>query len=206
MSRLLTILVVSVLACGTAFAVGPLLNHGDALPGWTGSTPFDDGEGFSGFVEWAVFGPGVVPYSDVNLPAPDANEFLYTYQVFPTDIESANLFFVNMKPSNEANDIGYFDLTPGIAPTSSGFTNAPPNLTQANWGFHVPSESVSDGLAYSSVNAPVVWFGGAADGGGSFGVSPLPSPGDLIPEPVTIALLLTGAGVFLASRRRRSGV
>ena len=204
MSRIVAFLAVVLLVCGTAFAVGPLLNHDDALPGWTGSTAFDDGDGFAGVVEWAVFGPGDFPYSDINLPAPAANQFVYAYQIMPDDVESANLFFVNMKPSNEATGIGYFDLTPGLAPTNSWFTNAPPNLVQANWDLNVPSGSVSDGLAYSSVNAPVVWGGGAADGGASFSFGPLPAPGDLIPEPATMALLLLGA-VALAGLRRHRG-
>ncbi len=206
MSKILTSVLFVLLVCGTAFGVGPLLNHVDALAGWTGSTAFDDSAGLAGVVEWAVFGPGDFPYSDTNLPAPAANEFVYAYQVMPDDVESANLFFVNMQDSNEAGGIGYFDLTPGIAPTNSWFTNAPPNLFQANWDLNVPSGSASDGLAYSSVNAPVVWFGGAANGGASHTVVPLPAPGDLIPEPVTMTLLLAGAGAFVALRRKHSGV
>ena len=111
-----------------------------------------------------------------------------------------------MKDSNEANGIGYFDLTSGIVPSAAQFGGSAPNLVSADWLFPSTLEAglVSDGLAYSSINAPVNWFGFIQDGGqGGTPQGPLPSPGDVIPEPATIALLLLGAGAIIGIRRGR---
>ena len=158
MRKVASILIVALLACGTASA-GPLLNHAsawnDGSTTWTGSTSFSNTAGtLKADIEWAVFAPGVVPFSDANLPAPAANEFLYTYQIENTGSVEINLFWVNMKPSNEAVGIGWFALADGIDPSNADWGNSDPqDRATAEWTF--PSTliagEVSDGLAYSSL-------------------------------------------------------
>lgn len=211
MGKILSILTACVLFCGTAVA-GPLLNHADAWTDgngrtWTGSTHFVDGTGvLEADVEWSVFAPGDFPYVGYS---PTTGEFVYTYQVIvdPGSVET-NKFQVNMKPSNEANNIGWFnDLPGGIAPVAWAFASADPqNLVSADWTFagDLIAGTVSAGLAYSSINAPVDWFGFIQDGGqGGIPQGPLPSPGDVIPEPVTVASLLLAAALLATLRRRR---
>ena len=213
MYKILSLAVVGVLFCGTAWG-GPLLNHIDAWTDWdsrtwTGTTHLESASGdLVADVEWAVFGPDNSPYSGPNF-TPTAGEFVYAYQVIVQPSLEVNKFWVNMKPSNEANGIGWFDLPGGITPSLAEFGSTDPqNLVSADWTFAgdlLPGE-VSAGLAYSSINAPVDWLGFIQDGGqGGTPEGTLPSPGDVIPEPVTLAFLLLVGGVLLTLRRKSLG-
>ena len=210
MYRVVRFVVAGVLICGPVLA-GPLLNHPNAwVDGgsttWTGTTHFESGSGnLVADVEWSVFGPGNSPYSGPNF-TPTAGEFVYAYQVIVQPTLEVNKFWVNMKPSNEANGIGWFDLPSGIAPSLVAFGSGDPqNLVSADWTFPgtlLPA-TVSAGLAYSSINAPVDWFGFIQDGGqAGTPQATLPSPGDVIPEPVTLAFLLVVGGALFMLRRR----
>ena len=143
MRKVISILIVALLACGTASA-GPLLNHASAWTDpvtsttWTGSTHIQNVSGtLSAEVEWAVFGYDNCPYSGPNF-TPTAGEFVYAYQVINQGTLEINKFWVNMKASNEANGIGYFDLTPGVVPSTSQFSGTSPNLVTA-WSYHIRS-------------------------------------------------------------------
>ena len=212
MCKILSLAVVGVLFCATAWG-GPLLNHVDAWTDgdnvtWTGSTHIESAGGeLAADIEWAVFGPDDSPYSGANF-TPTAGEFVYAYQVIVDLRLEVNKFWVNMEPSNEANGIGWFDLPGGIAPSLSEFASVDPqNLVSADWTFAgdlLPGE-VSAGLAYSSINAPIEWLGFIQDGGqGGIPEGWVPSPGDVIPEPVTLVFLLLVGGVLLAIRRKNS--
>ena len=214
MSRVLTFLAVGLVVCGTAFG-GPLATHADAWTDseartWRGSTdiqmtdPGDPEKELSATVEWAVFADGDFPYADGDF-TPTTGEFTYAYQIEVTGDYQVNKAWVNMKPSNEANNVGVFDLTSGVEPTSADWGETDPeHRVSAIWlfsGFDVGE--VSNGLAYNSINEPVDWLGFIQDGGliGS-PQGTMPSPGDIIPEPATIGVLLLGAGALIGLRRR----
>ena len=199
------------LLCSSALA-GSLATDPDAYVDvnnitWCGTTTLyvvAGSETLSADVDWCVYGAGDYPFDPADGYTPTANEFVYVYQVDVTGTLEVNTFWVNMADSNEANNIGAFDLSSGVAPTNSAFGSTDPQkLVSANWTFggNLTPSLVSDGLAYSSINAPEMGLGFIQDGG-LLGQpqGPLPTPSDEIPEPVTVVLLAAGA---LAVLRRK---
>lgn len=206
--------VLAVVLLASATALGGLATDSNAYddgvnPQWNGSVHFystGGGDTIEADVEYTVYAPGDFTYTGLGY-TPTPGEFVYAYQVIPTagsvDIKT---FWVNMLASNEANNIGSFTLG-GIAPTSAFFGNADPqNLVSANWEFLggiLVNPSSSYGLAYSSINAPIMYVGFIQDGGlAGMPDSPLPSPSDEIPEPAT--MLVLAAGALLAAFCRRA--
>jgi len=209
--RTKVILVVIGLLSASALA-GPLASHPNAFTDdssvvWRGTTTLyvvAGSETLSADVDWCVFAPGGYPFDVADGYTPTPGEFVYAYQIDVTGTLEVNTFWVNMADSNEANNIGAFDLSSGVAPTNSAFGSTDPQkLVSANWTFGgaLTPGLVSDGLAYSSVNAPEMGLGFIQDGG-LLGQpqGPLPTPSDEIPEPLTMTLLAAGA---LALLRRK---
>lgn len=189
-----------VMAFGASAEAGVLDGHasafndgnGPSAGAWTASTPFDNGVGVSGTVEWAVFGPGDFPFAGYS---PPAGELTYAFQIFSTGSAAIHSLTLN-DPNGAAGNIGSFGDLAGEAPTSSTLT------TQAIWNFAgLDAGENSTGLAFSSIKTPDSLFGVVVNGG-SFAVAiPLPVPGSNdIPEPASLALL--GAGGLLMLRRR----
>jgi len=199
---ILGVLAVSASSAWAGALAGDPLAYFDGVTTWHGTTVMTgtgSSAGFSAAIDWCVYGPGDYPGSYVAA----ANEFVYAYQIFVTGAEPLAKLTVGMLDSNEANDISNdATLVAGEAPSSAYFLAPPPNLDSAIWEFTslIPGDN-SDGLVYSSVNAPLMFFGSIQDTG-KYADGELPSPSDVIPEPMTMSLLLAGlAGLSL---RRRS--
>jgi len=161
---------------------------------WTASTAFDNGSGLSGFVDWAVFGPGSFPFTGYT---PTAGELTYAYQVFSTGPDAIHTFSLDLNGGAGANNIGSFSDLAGQVPSSQSLG------AQAIWNFSGIAQSLnSSGLAFSALQVPTSFFGTVVNGGGFDFVFPLPTPSSNdIPEPASLALLTLG-GMILLPRRK----
>ena len=192
---------VVVISGGPALA-GMLDGHSGAFSDgsttWTGQTLFDNGTGLSGYVDWAVFAPGVFPYAGYT---PTPGEMVYAYQVFNTGADALTLFTVPL--SNPADNIGVFADLSGDAQTAMLLLPSPSG--KAEWQFAgILSPGNSIGLAFSSLYLPEETFATAVDGGAFSVIVPIPSPSSVIlPEPITVSLLAAGATVLVGRRRNR---
>jgi hypothetical protein len=189
-------MVLSVGVFAVSAQAGDLDGHANAFA--SGSSSFDAGGGFSGYVDYAVFMPGSFPYVGYT---PDAGEAVYAYQVFNTGSVALSVFFDVLV--NEANDIGAFtdigDVTPSLMQMFG-----PPG--QARWTFSSPNVQPTEssiGLAFSSTKLPTLFLGGVIDGGQAEYVDVLVPGADDIPEPMTMAFLASGGAALLARRRRK---
>jgi len=195
---------IALLAGGNTASAGILNGHPQAYndgvnPTWTGSTPFTVGS-LSGFVDYAVFAPGVFPFAGGGY-TPTAGELTYTYQVTVTGTASLSLF--SMALSNPADNIGTFNNIGTKAPTLTTLTP----LTSADWSFvgnNVQTGQSTFGLVFSSLRKPMNLFGTVVDTGQSTFVVPLPSPGpNNIPEPMALSVVALVAALPLRRRPRR---
>lgn len=180
---------------------------------WHGSTPFDSGDGLTGYVEWAVYGPGALPGDFVGY-TPAAGELTYAYQIFVTgslpDSAPVAAFKVAIDQPNPAHLAGAFQGGGvwGDDPLSSSFIDVPPSA--ASWDFAgiLPGGS-SRGLAFSSPNVPMENAGFVSDHGTSDSFFPLPSPSAevLVPEASSLVLWfgLGAVGAVFVRRSRRAG-
>ena len=167
--------------------------NGPSAGAWTGTTAFDNGQGVSGTIDWAVFGPGNFPFSNYT---PTGGELTYAYQIFASGTSSIHSLTLN-DPNSAMNNIGDFNDLAGEAPIAAAIT------TLAEWNFAgLDASENSTGLAYSSSKRPTDLFGAVVNGG-SFAIAiPLPVPGSVdIPEPASLALIGTGALAMLRRRR-----
>jgi hypothetical protein len=188
--------VLSMLVAIPTSQAGVLNGHGAAYGGWTGTTPFNNGFGLSGTLDYAVFtaanfnanfgGQGYVP----------GDSLVYTYQLFVTGTLNSSAELVGV--INPANTIGSFNIG-GVAPSSASFT---PN---ARWNFAggITTGSNSYGLAFSSPNIPIFGSSLTFDGGTPAAAAAVPTSGPIaIPEPTTLGLAgLCIAALSLARRR-----
>lgn len=201
----------------TTLNAGPLATHPNAIPGFSGVTAFDsdvtpNNGSLQGTIEFAVFAPGNYPVGLLGY-TPTSGEAVYAYQVFVTDQPSVvneppvSVFSVDL--INDANNIGSFSgnsgngIVSGTAPTTANLNP----FTNAEWLFPgIAAGGTSEGLAFSSPNIPMMFFGGVVDTGESAFVVPLPSPDSFpIPEPGTVSMVLIAAGMSLIRRRRTGG-
>jgi hypothetical protein len=166
---------------------------------WCGSTVMSS-DGLNATIDYCVYGPGDFSYPGLGY-TPTSGEFVYAYQVFVDPNVEVFKFSVGMLESNEANNIGAFTMTDGVAPDVMYFSGTPVDSATWEWTSGLLSGSKSYGLAYSSINAPLWWLGSIQNGGmGAAGI--VPSPSDVIPEPATLGLVLVGAIVGGLRRRR----
>ena len=165
------------------------------LGAWAGSTPFATGS-LTGFVEWAVYGPGAFPYGAGGY-TPTGGQLTYAYQVYVTGTAPVSHFDVDLP--NPGNNIGSFTSFGVASPTASSIGAV------AAWDFAgVGTGSNTIGLAYSSDRIPQDWFGSVIDTGQSTFVVPIPAPSSItIPEPAAVTLLCLGTVLLLPGVVRR---
>lgn len=209
--------VLAILVLSASALAGTLANDPNALvwngQTWQGTASLTNGN-LSATVDWVVLNEndwsynGYTPSSDPNYPG--YTSYVYAYQVWCTGSDDVMKTFISMLESNEARAIGTFTVdvgdTSALAPTTIGFEGSP--IDTANWrwdgvgGLLTGQHSV--GLAYTSVNLPIESFlamGHVQDGGASASAL-MATPGNEIPEPMTMALLVLGS-VGLLRRRRK---
>lgn len=207
MRRAALLAMLTVFVCSSALA-GPLATDpnawSDGVITWRGSISVQSVEGdLKADVDYCVYWWTEYPGTDYT---PTPGEFVYAYQVYVTGTGPVMKFSVGMYESNEANNIGH---DPGLGdagghvPDSSYFTNPPPALDAANWAWDEgdPLVTHSDGLVYSSINAPLLFIG-TVHNTGQAASDLVPSPSDEIPEPATLGLLALGLVVAIGRRRR----
>ena len=190
---------------------GPLATHplafDDGFTTWAGTTPYDNGVGLKGTVDWAVFGPGDF---DLAFPAsgytPPAGHLAYTYQIVQdaTATLEASAASVARDDLQPVGTIGSFSGggVSGIASILEAF-----GVGTSAWLFAAPGAlagDTSEGLVYSSPRKPVDLFAFVIDGGTSAVSVPVPSPGPAsIPEPSTAVLASLGFALLGLGRLRR---
>lgn len=210
MSRSKTcVLAIAFALFATPSLAGYLAADTNALPGWHGSSSFDDGNELVGSVEFAVYAPGSWPASfDFGSFSLDTSQVLYAYQVFSDGNDPVTLDFTPI--AGPGQDIGWFTGT-GV---SSSVDGEIPTLYQVAsfsyvfWTFAgLTTGETSKGLMFTSPNAPVQTSATMQDGGQTAIAFNVPGPGDqLIPEPGSLTLALGGLlGLGLVLWRRRRG-
>lgn len=188
-------------------AAGPLASDPNALfydgTLWRGSVVFDSGAGeLQATVDYCIYAPGKFSYPGSGY-TPTPGEFVYAYQIYSTGWKVPVITFtLAMLESNEANNIGDFDMGTGGAATNNAWWDDPNSPMTANWDWNpgMPNGVHSKGLAYSSINAPLWWIGTVTDGG-YLDSQFVPSPSDVIPEPTALALLALGGAKLLRRRK-----
>jgi len=192
-------------SCASATSLSDLF--GSAVSGTTGFGPYNDGDGLSGTVEYAVFSKAAF---ELNFSASSvtvgANELAYVYQILNTgtDFVSQN---VQLGINSSAVDIGSATID-GFAgetsPTSSSIV-----LPTASWNFvtNIPGlTGRSSALVLTSTNLPNSTATQIIINGGGTAFTSAIVPSDIpIPEPSSLCLL-AGSLAFLAVRHRTRGV
>jgi len=228
MNRIATCLLTCALAAlATRAAAGPLATAPNAYVDefsnvWHGSTPFqgyyDPGpntqpSGLTGYVDWAVFAPDVLPAGFVGDPVPPyvptAGEFLYTYQLTITGEAPLSSFTVSLENDLFEDNIGQFTATGVIGDPSIFFFLLPGD--SANWSFGGVGGSENPvlttmGLAFSSPHGPMMSTGMTIDDGTYGPVAFVPAPVPKVPEPGAMTLAMCGlcsAGLAWANRLRQ---
>jgi hypothetical protein len=220
-----TVLFTALLFSASSAIAGPLAVDTNSYLGiWHSSTPYQgyndppantDPSGLTGYIDWAVYGPGQFPAGFTGLGGwtPDPTHFVYTYQGYETGAAALTSLFVTLE--NPAVNIGEFTGDGGFGDVGTGsiaadFAQILP-LNQAEWYWFAgiqPGER-SFGLAFTSPYTPMLSDGTVIDDGTNAFVVPLPTPSpNLIPEPSTF--VLASFGVLAAGlgwlRRRNSMV
>ena len=182
----------------TSAQAGVLDGFSPVVDGWTGSVPFDNGAGLSGFIDYAVMTEAVFNANFAGLGyVPTLGQLVYTYQLTSTGADTISVEVVGI--ANPANTIGSFDIG-DVAPSVEVL-----NPTDATWAFTMPGIQTGEtswGLAFSSPKVPVAGSSLTINGGGSALVGGVPTPGPVdFPEPASMAMIAVG-GLLIAGRRR----
>ena len=195
MKKILAIWCLAFLGLHSICQAGVLNGHVAAYGGVAGSTPFNNGAGLSGTVDYAVFTAADFSANFGGLGYVPSGPMVYAYQIENTG--SQNIFRETITLSNPASAIGTFAIG-DVGAASAALT------PDAEWTFApalAPGES-SWGLAFSSPNIPIVGFS-TIDGADTFWLfAGVPVPGNIaVPEPGSATILALGAMSLLLWRR-----
>jgi hypothetical protein len=209
---------------GSSAIAGPLATdpnaYNDGTRTWSGTTTMlNPNNGLSADIDWCVYRPGTFPGTDYtyNTPwtvphaEPAYNEFVYVYQMSVTGSIGVTNLAIQMLEGNKAHAIGRdsaMGISGGVSDDDAYFTWGGQTWNNlANWDFYgATGDGLGQGarsmaLAFSSVNAPWMLQGRILDQG-TTAYGDIASPSNLIPEPASLGLLVTG--LVLAIRRRAS--
>lgn len=168
--------------------------------------------GLTGYVDWAVYGPGQFPGGFAGLAGwtPDPSHFVYTYQGYETGAAALSSLFVTLE--NPAFNIGEFTGDAGFGDVGAGAVGADfaqivaMDSAQWYWFSGILTGQNSYGLAFTSPYLPMLSDGTVIDDGTNAFVVPLPSPSpDLVPEPSSFVLAGFGLAAVALSWLRRRG-
>ena len=188
------------------FLLAPATQAGFDFPdgfdaNWSSTSTFGvPGQSIYGTVDFALYDTSEL---DVGFDTPGNKRYLYAYQIQTagTDPEAILPYFILKgigSGSMTSNDqIGYESVDDGIDPTSSLFND---NFTEAYFHF-------ADGILAVGEKTALLLLGSdylPVMGSYSFEPEPgkTPVPGNPVPEPTTLAILLGGS--LLALRKRQS--
>jgi hypothetical protein len=182
-------------------------HFGSALPGSTGTEAYDDLEGLSGTIDYAVFEKADFDalFSNSTV-AVGAGELAYTYQIKNTGADYVSQNRIGGF-NTSVTGIGYANADAGeIDPTSVNLV-LPPPFGLADWFYDAPdnvfSGETSAVMILTSTNLPSGTTLDIVFNGGGSGPVDVIAPGNVqIPEPTTFALLGIGSVFLLRSRRR----
>lgn len=195
----------------SALLVLPDSTYAEAEGNWQGSKEYTE-DGYLALIEFAVYDTeGTLAAEEQALvdQMGMSNRYIYAYQIFnhrdaTKDLESFSVFGIDV-PLVEAviADIGsYDDGDEGIAAESGEFDSDIPGVVwNFAWNDTIGALEQSQFLAFSSDNAPVA---------GDFSLSQAeyddtpPAPGDEVPEPASILLLICGGLCSIRSKRDRA--
>jgi hypothetical protein len=209
MNRSATIVLVgAVVLCEMQALAGPLAIDTTSMAGWHGSTPYANAYGLIGAVEFAVWAPGTFPVGNFAGYIPTPGDYVYTYQAFETGAAALSEVGVRLVGPADPLNIGDFTGNNGFGPVagSPSISASLYPFDSANWLFDaIFAGGSTDGLAFSSPNAPSWAKARNVDDGTVAFAIPVPSPQpDNVPEPGTWTLaLLACAGAALLRRRRK---
>ncbi len=208
-----TVLSLAALVCLTLLAVPvwavPLDGHSLAYEGtWTGSANYSaNGGDFTGDVEWAVFGPGVLPpeFSGLSGWTYNSADFTYAYQVKNQGSDSLASFVVDLfNPGGNGGAVDLGDAGSGndIEPDAiSWLVNPYFGYITYDFDAGVGQNQDTTGLVFQSHNIPMYYQGLVVNGGSAKNVR-LPSSSAVpIPEPSTLLMLVCGLGIIFLARR-----
>ncbi|WP_146584163.1 hypothetical protein [Posidoniimonas polymericola] len=176
---------------------GVLSGNGAALPGWTGTVPYDNGNNLSGSIDFAVFTAADFNANFGGMGYVPGDAYVYTYQT--NNAGSDNFSQLTVGITNPANTIGTFNI--GDVDTSSSLFDGSGNAEFQFLSPAVATGQSSYGLAFSAPTLPIQLGGIISDGGGAIQIA-LPSPGT-VPEPAAACLLALAGGVAVSTRRSR---
>lgn len=168
---------------------------------WRGYKTYTS-DGFDVVLDWAVYKMSEVNPWSTQVTFPPGDNFIYAYQLF-NDLDATKDvgFFQMLDVHGTPIEQTLMHATRSVADGAGKMTDPNPSDDdkQGQWTWMPGTGFVSAGaksafLIFSSVYGPVK---------GSFVVKELAPEDPPVPEPGTLALLGTAAGMFLAKRTRK---